>query len=140
MGQIKSAIEIALEKTMGVTVDKQSLEADTYKKQGKKILLSACDTFRAAAIDQLQIWADRLKVDIVKHNYGADAGAVAYDSLEAALSRGMDYLIIDTAGRLHTNVNLMEELKKSGVFWNENFPALLMKRFLCLTQQQGRML
>jgi fused signal recognition particle receptor len=86
--------------------------AHHLKQQGKKVLLAACDTFRAAAIDQLQIWADRLKIGMVKHNYGADAGAVAFDALEAALSRKMDYLIIDTAGRLHTNVNLMEELKK----------------------------
>lgn len=86
--------------------------AHRLKKQGKKVLLSAADTFRAAAIDQLEIWAERVGVDIVKHKPGADPAAVVYDTIQAAKSRGVDFVIVDTAGRLHTRVNLMEELKK----------------------------
>jgi fused signal recognition particle receptor len=86
--------------------------ANRYKKQGKKVLLAAADTFRAAAIDQLEIWASRVGVDIVKHQPGADPSAVLFDALQAATARRMDYVIVDTAGRLHTKANLMEELKK----------------------------
>lgn len=83
-----------------------------YQGRGEKVILAACDTFRAAAIEQLGIWADRLGVEMVRHDYGADSAAVAFDALSAAQSRGRDRLIIDTAGRLHTRSNLMEELKK----------------------------
>jgi len=83
-----------------------------YKQEGKKVLLAAADTFRAAAIDQLKIQGERIGVDVVAHQPGADPGAVVYDALQAAQSRGADVLIIDTAGRLHTKYNLMEELKK----------------------------
>ena len=83
-----------------------------YKNEGKNVLIAAGDTFRAAAIEQLQIWAERAGIDIVKHHDGADPAAVAYDSIEAAKARGADLLIVDTAGRLHTKINLMEELKK----------------------------
>ncbi len=79
---------------------------------GQKVLIGAADTFRAAAIDQLMIWADRAKADIVKHQEMADPAAVAYDTVEAAKARGADLVLIDTAGRLHTKINLMEELKK----------------------------
>ena len=79
---------------------------------GQKVLIGAADTFRAAAIDQLMIWAERAKADIVKHQEMADPAAVAYDTVEAAKARGVDLVLIDTAGRLHTKVNLMEELKK----------------------------
>ncbi len=78
----------------------------------KKVMLAASDTFRAAAVDQLTIWADRIGVDIVKHKMGADPAAVAYDAAEAARSRGIDVLIVDTAGRLHTQDHLMRELTK----------------------------
>ncbi len=78
----------------------------------KKVLIAAADTFRAAAIEQISIWADRANAEIVKHKDNADPAAVVYDSLEAALARGTDFVFIDTAGRLHTKVNLMEELKK----------------------------
>lgn len=81
-------------------------------KQGHSVLLGACDTFRAAAVNQLTIWAERINVQIVKHDQGADPGAVAYDACEAALARGVDYLIVDTAGRLHTQDHLMRELSK----------------------------
>ena len=75
-------------------------------------MLGAADTFRAAAIGQLQAWGERLEVDVIAHRQGADSAAVAFDTLEAARSRNADVVIIDTAGRLHTKVNLMEELKK----------------------------
>ena len=78
----------------------------------KKVMVCASDTFRAAAVDQLTIWADRIGVEIVKHKMGADPGAVAYDAAEAAKSRGIDVLIVDTAGRLHTQDHLMRELTK----------------------------
>ncbi|CCO08493.1 signal recognition particle-docking protein FtsY [Desulforamulus hydrothermalis] len=83
-----------------------------YKEQGKKVLLAAGDTFRAAAIDQLEIWAQRVGVDIIKHQEGSDPGAVAYDAVHAARSRNVDVLLIDTAGRLHNKSNLMDELRK----------------------------
>lgn len=86
--------------------------ASMYKAQGKKVLLGAADTFRAAAIDQLQIWADRSGVDIVKHAEGADPAAVVFDTVNAAKARNTDIVIIDTAGRLHNKKNLMDELAK----------------------------
>jgi len=79
---------------------------------GEKVLIAAADTFRAAAVEQLEIWAQRANADIVKHKEGADPAAVVYDCMEAALARGVDIVLIDTAGRLHTQKNLMEELKK----------------------------
>lgn len=86
--------------------------AAMYKAQGKKVILGAADTFRAAAIDQLQIWADRSGVDIIKHKEGADPAAVVFDTINAAKARDHEIIIIDTAGRLHNKKNLMEELKK----------------------------
>ena len=86
--------------------------AYTLSRNGEKVIVAACDTFRAAAVEQLSIWADRIGVDIVKHKSGADPAAVAFDACEAAISREADYLILDTAGRLHTQVNLMKELTK----------------------------
>ena len=83
-----------------------------FKEAGKKVILAAGDTFRAAAVDQLQLWAERVGVDVVSHQPGVDPGAVAFDAFQAARARGADVLIIDTAGRLHTKSNLMEELKK----------------------------
>ncbi|MDE5853671.1 MAG: signal recognition particle-docking protein FtsY [Ruminococcus sp.] len=83
-----------------------------FKQEGKKVLVAAADTFRAAAIDQLQVWTERAGVEIVKHTEGSDPGAVVYDSLEAAKARNCDVVVIDTAGRLHNKKNLMEELKK----------------------------
>ena len=82
------------------------------RKEGKKVLLAAADTFRAAASEQLTIWAERTGADIVKHAEGADPAAVAFDAVSAAKARGADVVLIDTAGRLQTKVNLMEELKK----------------------------
>lgn len=86
--------------------------AYNYHKEGKKTLVAAADTFRAAAIEQIDIWAKKANADIVKHQHGADPASVVYDSIEAAIARNVDIVIIDTAGRLHTQVNLMEELKK----------------------------
>lgn len=83
-----------------------------FKNENKKVVLAAGDTFRAAAIDQLQIWADRVGVDIIKHQEGSDPGAVVYDALNAARARKADVLIIDTAGRLHNKANLMKEIGK----------------------------
>ncbi len=86
--------------------------ANLLRGQGKRVLLAAGDTFRAGAIEQLEIWAKSAGVGIVKQKYGVDPSAVAFDAVSACLARGIDVLIIDTAGRLHTKVNLMEELKK----------------------------
>lgn len=83
-----------------------------YAAQGKKILLVAADTFRAAAVDQLQVWGERLDLPIIAGQPGADPGAVAYDAVQAAVARKVDVVLVDTAGRLHTRFNLMEELKK----------------------------
>ena len=83
-----------------------------YKEQGKSVMLAAADTFRAGAIDQLQIWGDRTGVPVIRHEEGSDPAAVAFDAVKAARARSIDVLIIDTAGRLHTKSNLMEELKK----------------------------
>lgn len=86
--------------------------SNSLKATGKKVLLAAADTFRAAAIEQLTIWSERVGVDIIKHQSNADPSAVVFDALNAAVSRDMDYLLIDTAGRLHTKANLMAELNK----------------------------
>lgn len=86
--------------------------AKYYKDRRRKVLLAAADTFRAAAIDQLKIWGDRVDVPVIAHQPGADPGAVVYDAIRASQSRNADLLIVDTAGRLHTKYNLMEELRK----------------------------
>lgn len=86
--------------------------AKLYADAGQTVLVGAADTFRAAAIDQIQVWGERLDIDVIAHRQGADPGAVAFDALQAARSRKSDVVIIDTAGRLHTKFNLMEELKK----------------------------
>ncbi len=86
--------------------------ARRFQEQGKSVLLAAGDTFRAAAVEQLEIWAQRLQADIIKQKSGADPGAVVFDALQAAKARGSDVVIIDTAGRLHTKINLMAELQK----------------------------
>ena len=86
--------------------------AHNFKEDGKKVLIAGADTFRAAANEQLKIWADRAGVDIIQQQPGTDPGAVAFDAVSAAKARGVDIVLIDTAGRLHTKTNLMEELKK----------------------------
>jgi fused signal recognition particle receptor len=86
--------------------------ATHFSADGKKVMIAACDTFRAAAIDQVAIWAERSGVDMIRSQEGADSAAVAFDAASAAKARGADILLVDTAGRLHTKSNLMEELKK----------------------------
>jgi fused signal recognition particle receptor len=86
--------------------------AHGFKNEGKKVILAAADTFRAAAVDQLKLWGERVGVEVVAHEPGGDPGAVVYDALQAAQNRQAQVVIIDTAGRLHTKFNLMEELKK----------------------------
>jgi fused signal recognition particle receptor len=86
--------------------------AHQYSSQGKKVLIGAADTFRAAAVEQLEVWAKRVGADLIKQSRGSDPSAVAFDSIHAAKARNIDLVFIDTAGRLHTKVNLMEELKK----------------------------
>jgi fused signal recognition particle receptor len=83
-----------------------------FSQQGKRVLLGAADTYRAAAVDQLEIWAERINLPIISGQQGGDAGAVAYDAVKAGIARRSDVVLIDTAGRLHTRFNLMEELKK----------------------------
>ena len=86
--------------------------AQRFQSQGKTLLFGAADTFRAAAVDQLQVWGDRLKVDVIAGEPESDPGAVAFNTVQSGAARGVDLIIIDTAGRLHTRFNLMEELKK----------------------------
>lgn len=86
--------------------------AERLTQAGRRVLLVAADTFRAAAIDQLQVWADRIGVDVIRHRHGADPAAVAFDGIVAAKARAVDVVLIDTAGRLHTKSNLMDELRK----------------------------
>jgi len=86
--------------------------ANLYREQGKRVMLVAADTFRAAAIDQLVIWGERIGAEVVKQGHGADPSAVVFDGINAAVARGIDIVLIDTAGRLHTKVNLMDELEK----------------------------
>lgn len=83
-----------------------------FREQGKKVMLVAADTFRAAAIEQLDIWGERIGAEVIKQQHGSDPSAVTFDAMDAALSRGTDVVLIDTAGRLHTKINLMDELKK----------------------------
>ena len=94
-----------------------------FSDQGNSVLLGAADTFRAAAVDQLEIWADRLNLPIISGQIGGDAGAVAYDTIQSAVARNMDIVLIDTAGRLHTRFNLMEELKKVHRVIGKGFPG-----------------
>lgn len=112
--------------------------AHLYKSEGRKVILGAADTFRAAAIDQLEIWANRVGVDLIRHREGADPAAVAYDSLQAAKARRADILILDTAGRLHTKNNLMEELKKIGRVLDREMPGAPHEVLLVLDATTGQ--
>jgi fused signal recognition particle receptor len=96
--------------------------ATHFSKDSQKVIIAACDTFRAAAIDQIGIWAERSNVDIIKSQEGADPAAVAFDAAKAAAARNADILLVDTAGRLHTKTNLMEELKKIKRVVNKAIP------------------
>jgi fused signal recognition particle receptor len=112
--------------------------AAQFTAQGKTVLLSASDTFRAAAVEQLQIWADRAGADIVRHRDNADPAAVAYDSIEAAMARDVDIVIVDTAGRLQTKVNLMEQLKKIKRSISKNMPDAPHEVWLVLDATTGQ--
>ncbi len=109
-----------------------------YKSQGKKVLLAAADTFRAAAIDQLQIWADRAGCDIIKHSEGSDPASVVFDACNAAKARGADVLICDTAGRLHNKKNLMAELEKIGRVISRALPDASRENLLVLDATTGQ--
>jgi len=112
--------------------------ANLYKNQGKKVLLAAGDTFRAAAIDQLEIWADRVGTDIIVQKEGSDPAAVIFDAAQAAKSRKADILICDTAGRLHTKKNLMEELKKVSRVLDRELPGCDRETLLVLDATTGQ--
>ncbi|MFA5265378.1 MAG: signal recognition particle-docking protein FtsY [Opitutaceae bacterium] len=107
------------------------------KQDGKGVMLAACDTFRAAAVEQIKTWAQRLELDIVASHTGADSAAVAFDAWQAAKSRGKDYLIVDTAGRLHTKQNLMEELAKIRRVLQKHDPAAPHHRWLVVDGSLG---
>jgi fused signal recognition particle receptor len=107
------------------------------KQEGKTVVLAACDTFRAAAVEQLKSWATRLELEIVASHTGADAAAVGFDAWQAAKSRGRDYLIVDTAGRLHTKSNLMEELAKIRRVLQKNDPTAPQHRWLVVDGSLG---
>lgn len=112
--------------------------AHYYKDEGKKVVLAAADTFRAAASEQLTIWAERADVPIVKHKEGADPAAVVFDALASAKARNADIVIIDTAGRLHTKTNLMEELKKIGRVADKQVPGAPHQTLLVLDGTTGQ--
>ena len=112
--------------------------AYNYKKSGKSVTIVAADTFRAAAADQLTIWADRAGVRIVKQAEGADAASVVYDALQSAKSKGTQVTIIDTAGRLHNKVNLMEELKKIDRIITREFPEAMRLNYIVLDATTGQ--
>jgi len=112
--------------------------AHRFKKAGEKVLLAAGDTFRAAAIEQLEIWAGKTEADLVKHNYRADPSAVVYDALKAACARKMDYLIIDTAGRFHNKIELVDELRKIDRTINKYYPGAPHEKLLVLDASTGQ--
>lgn len=112
--------------------------AHYLKGQGKTVALAAADTFRAAAIDQLEIWAERVGVPIVKHTEGSDPAAVVFDAASYVKSHGIDVLIVDTAGRLHVKKNLMDELAKSRACLTESCPAVTAKIYWCWTPLPDR--
>ena len=112
--------------------------ASLLKQSGKKVLLAAGDTFRAAAIDQLEIWSDRAGVDVIKQSEGSDPAAVIYDAIQAAKARKADVLICDTAGRLHTKKNLMEELKKVSRVIERELPNAKRENLLVLDATTGQ--
>jgi len=112
--------------------------ANYYREQGKKVLLAACDTFRAAAIEQLEIWAKRAGAEIVKNQPNADPAAVAFDAIKSAVSQNIDVVIIDTAGRLQTKVNLMEELKKIKKVMGKALPGAPQEVLLVIDSTTGQ--
>lgn len=112
--------------------------ANYYRQQGKSVLVAAGDTFRAAASEQLTIWADRIGVPIIKHQEGADAAAVIFDATASAKARGIDIVLVDTAGRLHTKANLMEELRKMARVAGRNIAGAPHETLLVLDATTGQ--
>jgi fused signal recognition particle receptor len=112
--------------------------AARYAAEGRSVLLAAADTFRAAAIDQLRIWAERADVPVVAHAPNADPGAVVYDALDAAIARGADLVIVDTAGRLHTKSNLMDELAKVRRVVDKRVPGAVPETLFVLDATTGQ--
>ena len=112
--------------------------AAQYRQRGKKVLMAAADTFRAAAIDQLKTWADRAQVDIISHNEGADPAAVVYDAVAAAKARDTDILLVDTAGRLHNKKNLMDELAKMRRIITRDYPEANVEALIVLDGTTGQ--
>ena len=112
--------------------------AKKFKKQGKSVTIAAADTFRAAAADQLSVWADRAGVRIIKHSEGADPAAVVYDAAQSVKSKNGDVLLIDTAGRLHNKKNLMEELKKIARVVNRELPDATVLNYIVLDATTGQ--
>lgn len=112
--------------------------AQFYKEQGLKVMLAAADTFRAAAIDQLEIWGERTGAEIIKHSEGSDPAAVAFDAVQSAKAKKVDLLIVDTAGRLHNKSNLMEELKKISRVISREIPDAPHETFLVLDATTGQ--
>lgn len=112
--------------------------ANLFKSQGKTVTVAAADTFRAAASEQLEIWAERADVRIVKHNEGSDPAAVVYDALSSAKAKGTDVVLVDTAGRLHNKKNLMEELKKINRIVLREMPDADYRKFLVLDATTGQ--
>ena len=112
--------------------------ANCLKNQGKKVMLAAGDTFRAAAIDQIKVWADRIGVELIKHSDGSDPAAVVFDAVNAAKKRGADVLICDTAGRLHNKKNLMDELAKINRVIDRELPGNARETLLVLDATTGQ--
>jgi fused signal recognition particle receptor len=112
--------------------------ASRFSTAGSKVLLAAADTFRAAAAEQLEEWGRRSNVDVVRHKEGADPSGVVFDACKAAVARGVDILIIDTAGRLHTKVNLMEEMKKIHRVINREIPGAPHETLLVVDAATGQ--
>ncbi len=112
--------------------------ANKYKSEGKNVLLAAADTFRAAAAEQLEVWGERVGVNVIKHKEGADPSAVLFDAARAAKARNVDVLICDTAGRLQTKKNLMDELKKMNKILSNEFPEASRETLLVLDATTGK--
>lgn len=112
--------------------------AEYYREQGQKVIMAASDTFRAAAIDQLEVWAERTGAELIKHTEGSDPAAVAFDAVQSAKARKADIVIVDTAGRLHTKANLMEELKKIKRVISREIPEAPHETLLVLDATTGQ--
>ncbi|QGG48124.1 signal recognition particle-docking protein FtsY [Heliorestis convoluta] len=146
LGQETAVVDISKKPTVVLVVGVNGVGKTTtiaklahrWKSEGRKVLLAAGDTFRAAAIDQLEIWGQRVGVDVIRHQEGSDPGAVAYDAAQAAISRGADILLVDTAGRLHNKNHLMNELSKVGRVLDRALPGAPHEILLVLDATTGQ--